>query len=748
MVFSLRNRAKLTLAATCAALAVIACVATGASAALTSEIPMGGRGGQPVEIQAKQLSHDEKTNTVTASGDVEATQGNMILHADQIVYKLDDDTVAAIGNVSLLDENGDVHFAEYIELSGDMKNGYVQGLLSMLADGSRFTATEGRREDGVKTTMTDASYTPCKVCETDPKPLWQIKADKVIHDSKEKTVEYKNARLEFLDVPVVYAPIFSHADPSVKRKSGFMRPLFGWKNNTGGYVQGGYYFGDIAPDKDATLQVRPSTRAGTLVQGQWRERFESGRLQIDGSIVQSDRHEEDGRVEEDRTRGSIFANGLFDLDEKWRAGFNLEHASDKEFLRLYDISSKDVLENEAYAERFSDRNYSRVSALSFQDVRLGLRPQQADVLPMAEHRMYGAPNATLGGRWTFGADALGLARDGSGQDVQRGSVDAGWERRDTTNFGLVTRTAVSARSDYYRVQDREVAVANPALDDETTAARGMAVASVMTSYPVVKRLPKSQILIEPIAGFSLSPQIDDKEEKIPNEDSIDMQLDANNLFADNRFPGIDRQEDGARFNYGVKTGAYGDNGRYGKIFLGQSYRFDDDTIFPQGSGLESNSSDVVGQINIGLSRYLNADYRFQLDNENLSPQRHEIQATGGNDKLTMDFKYLYIAATAGTGFTESREQAQIAGIYRLNERWWVNSGVLTDLGEEPGLRKAALGLNYNDECFSFGLQGSRNLTYDASGENGTVIMMRIGFRNIGEFTTPSIELKGSAENPP
>lgn len=704
---------------------------------------------KPVEIQARQLSHDEQTNTVTALGDVEAVQGDNVLRADKVVYNLDTDTVQAIGNVSLLDEYGDVHFSEYVELKGDMKDGYVQGLLSLLADGSRFTAVEGKREGGTRTTMVDASYTPCKVCETDPHPLWQIKADKVVHDAEEKTVKYKNARLEFMDVPVMAAPVFSHADPSVKRKSGLTRPLFGWTNNTGGYFQEGYYFGDIAPDKDATLQVRPTTLAGTLVQGQWRQRFENGRVQFDGSVVKSDRKEEDGRIEQDRTRGSIFANGLFDLDEKWRTGFNVEHASDKELLRLYDISSKDVLENEVYAERFDNRDYSRVSALSFQDVRLGIRPQQADVVPMAEHRMYGAPNQLWGGRWTFGAGALGLARDGSGQDVQRGSSDVGWERRDIARSGFVTRTSLSARADYYRVQDRDAAAINPALENEAMAGRGMAVASVMTSYPLVKRLAKSQIVLEPLAGFSISPQLDDKTDKIPNEDSIDMQLDTNNLFSDNRFPGVDRQEDGARFNYGFKAGGYGDNGRYGKVFLGQSYRLDDDTIFPQGSGLENNSSDVVGQVNVGMSKYINADYRFQLDNQNLSPRRHELQAYGGNDTFTLNLGYLYIDGVAGTGFTEAREQAQVGGIYRFNERWWANSGVLTDLGEEPGLRKALIGLNYSDECFTYGLQGSRNLTYDASGENGTVITMRIGFKNIGEFTTPEIQLKGTgAENPP
>lgn len=709
--------------------------------------PLDFNSDEPVNIAAKELTHDEAGQTVTATGEVELVQGGKILRADKIVYNLGTDVVSAIGNVALLDENGDVHTAEYAELSGDLKNGYVQGLLSMLADGSRFTAAEARREDGRRTTMTAGSYTPCKVCEEKPNPVWQIKADKVEHDLEDKSIKYKNARLEVLGVPLAFAPIFSHADPSVERKSGFLRPDYGWSNDVGTFVEGGYYFGDIAPDKDATVRIRPTTRAGVLMMGQWRQRFEAGKLQLDGSGVISDRREEDGRVEEDRKRGHLFATGLYNIDDKWRAGLNIERASDKGYLRLYDFSRENVLENEIYAERFSGRNYSRVSAMNFQDVRLGIRPDQPDILPQAEHRIYGEPVGAWGGRWTAGVSALALHRDDNGQDMQRASADIGWQRRDVLPVGVVTQLDLAARGDFYSLQDRDAAVLNPALDGNSNRGRAMAVAGVTASYPLVRRFDKSQAVIEPLFGASISPQVDEDDSGIPNEDSIDIQLDTSNLFAHNRFPGIDGQEDGARVNYGLRTGLYGDNGRYAKVFVGQSYRFDDDGIFPQGSGLEDNSSDVVGQVNLGLSKYLRADYRFQLDNRHLTMRRHELLAHGGNDLFTLNLGYIYFDGVAGTGFTESREQMQVEGVYRLTPFWSLNAYTLADLGQEPGLRKASAGITYADECFTFSLQGTRNLINEASGENGTVLMARIGFKNLGEISSPKIQLQREAETP-
>ncbi|MCK5517887.1 MAG: LPS-assembly protein LptD [Alphaproteobacteria bacterium] len=716
---------------------------TGASAGYASVLSMKGETRDlPVNFTAKALSSDDVKQTVTAVGDVELMQGKQILRADRIVYHLNEDRVEATGNVSLLDESGDVHFAEAVELHNNMKDGFVRELLSLLADGSRFTAGEARREnDGKRTVMVDATYTVCRVCEADPHPLWQIKADKVVHDADTKKVNYKNARLELMGMPVAYSPIFSHPDPTLKRKSGFLRPEYGWTTELGTHLKVGYYY-DIAPNRDMTLQVEPTALAGTLVEGEWRERFKNGKLQINVSTANSDRKEEDGRVETSRQRGHIVAEGLFDLNDMWRSGVSFSRSTDKEYLRLYDISRENVLNSQIYAERFSGRDYSRISAFGFQDVRLGVRPDQPYIFPMMEHTMIGEPNSLLGGRWQIGASALGLVRDSDSQDVQRASVTAGWERRDVSSLGLVTVATLDGRGDVYGVQNSDAADIDPALDSNPETVRGMVTASVISSYPMVRPMRRSQIIIEPSVGVSVSPMVNEKNDIIPNEDSIDIQFDTNNLFSENRYPGIDRQEDGGRLNYGVKAGWYGDDGRYGRIFLGQSYRFYGDMIFPEGSGLEDRHSDFVGQIKIGLSKYMDLDYRFQLDNDTLATRRHEIQAGGGNDRFRLEGRYLYTAAVAGTGFTESRQQIQTGGTYNITKSWKFRASGLMDLGDQPGLRNASTGIDYSDECFTFSVMGSRNVADEASGDDETKLIMRIGLRSIGEFSAPEILLGG------
>lgn len=695
-----------------------------------------------VNFAAKSVSHDDANQTVTAIGDVELVQGSRILRADRIVYYLAEDKVTAIGGVSLLDDDGSVYFAEFVELRNKMKDGFVQGLLTLLADGSRFTAVEAKREnDGTLTTMTEATYTVCKVCEADPHPLWQIKASEVVHDANARTVRYKNARMELLGVPLAYSPIFSHPDPTLKRKSGFLRPQYGWTTALGGHVNAGYYH-DIAPDKDMTLQVQPTALAGVLLQGEWRERFRNGQIKINGGTVNSDRQEEDGSIAVGRQRGHLFADGRFDLNDEWRGGFDVARASDKQYLRLYDLSKENVLNTQVYAERFSGRDYSRVSALNFQDLRLGARVSQPDIFPMMDHSMIGEPGALWGGRWQADVSALGLTRTNNNQDVVRGSLSAGWERRNTLPAGFLTTVRLDGRGDYYGVQNSDAAKANPLLDSNPAAGRGMATASLIASYPLAKTLAASQAVIEPVAGINMSPKVGSMSDVIPNEDSIDVQFDSNNLFQQSRFPGGDRQEDGGRINYGVKTGVYGDEGQYGTVFLGQSYRFYGDPLFPAGSGLEQRRSDFVGQFKAGFLNYLDADYRFQFDSATLDAKRHEVQAGGGNDMFRLSTRYLYLAAVAGTGFTEARQQMQVQGSYRLTKHWQWRASALQDFGDQPGLRNASTGIDYADECFTFSVQGSRNVADEASGDNETQLLLRIGFKNIGEFAGPKIPLGG------
>ena len=706
----------------------------------------------PVDLQADKLVHDDSGQIVTASGDVVLIQDGKTVKADEIVYNLMQDTVVATGNVEFTDLNGDKHYAERAEFNNALKDGFVEGLKTFLVDGSRFKASNGRHVGGNTTIMKDAFYTPCDSCENHPDeaPLWQIRASEVEHDKENKVVRYRNARFEVKGVPVAYLPYFAHPDGSVKRKSGFLTPSVGFKSDLGAFAQGSYYW-NIAPDKDLTAGLMVMSDAAPLGTIQWRQRWANASLIADGSFTYSARTESDSGVnveKDEEFRGNISVDGLWNINNKWRSGINIDVASDDQYLRQYDFDSDDVLENEIYVERFSGRDYAVGRLLAFQDLRVEEnREDQPHVLPEIQASFIGDPGQVpiIGGRWSVDASLLGLLRDDNEQDMNRVHTALGWKRRFVSDYGLVSVLDANAQGTLYYVNDRTGSSSSNNIERNSKEARAFGYINALTSYPMAKNFGGSQMIVEPLVSVNVSPHIS-IDDDIPNEDSQDVQIDTLNLFEANRFPGVDGVEDSSHVTYGLRTGLYGHDGSYGEVFLGQSYRFEeDDNPFTEGSGLDERDSDVVGQISGSYQDDYTLDYRFQLDNKHLTSQRHEVDATAILGDLTLSSRYLYAKGLEGTDISETREQIRNSASYYINDNWRVFGSARHDLGDNPGLRKANFGVDYIGQCISLSMIGQRTLTDDTSGDSGTEVMFRIGLKNLGEFETSGVQIGGGEE---
>ena len=178
---------------------------------------------------------------------------------------------------------------------------------------------------------------------------------------------------------------------------------------------------------------------------------------------------------------------------------------------------------------------------------------------------------------------------------------------------------------------------------------------------------------------------------------------------------------------------YNDNGGRTDIFLGQSKRFDeDDNPFPEGSGLNEQESDVVGQFSSLYDKY-SMDYRFQLGSQNLSSQRHEVDASAEWERLSLGGQYLFAKALDGTDIDESREQLKLNAGYYITPDWRIRLGGTQDLGDNQGLRKSYAGLDFFGQCMSWSLVGQRNLTDDSSGDSDFELLFRLGLKNLGGF---------------
>src|SRR5215472_1839877 len=175
-----------------AVIAILAAMHLGSPAgdAATTLRPSGPNRNQPVLFVADEIQQDEQLGLVVAKGHVEFTQKDQTLLADVVTYNQKTNLVTASGHVSLMDPSGTVVFGDYMELTDDMRDGFIQNARALLSDRSRIAGNTGRRTDGNVTEIRKAVYSPCDLCANDPNapPLWQLKVDRMVHDKARQTV--------------------------------------------------------------------------------------------------------------------------------------------------------------------------------------------------------------------------------------------------------------------------------------------------------------------------------------------------------------------------------------------------------------------------------------------------------------------------------------------------------------------------------------------------------------------------------
>lgn len=698
-----------------------------------------------VDFLAEEVLYDEINEIVTALRNVELVQNGRILKAETVSYDLKQDRVTAKGNVILNETTGDIYFADELTLSEGMKNGFVAGLKGILADGSRFTAKDAEKIEDLKVILSEATYTACEPCKADPSkaPIWAIKADKVTHHKDENRISYDDATFEVSGVPVAYLPYFSHPDGSVEQKSGFLTPSVGYDSDLGAFYRQEYYWG-LGPDRDATIGAQVMTDQNPLLTGQYRQQYKNASIAIDASGTYGDRLERTNNnlieTDDDEFRGHAFVDGVWDINNKWRAGIDLELVSDEQYLSTYDFSNEDVLESIVYAERFDSRNYFLGRFIRFKDLRTSDRAEdQPNILPELNAQFIGDPNSVLGGRLDGEVSFLNLAREGNDQDLARTTVKAGWEKKHILPVGLVNNFDLNLRGDLYKANDRDISNTANNRSSDSTATRAFANAQYQASMPFVKNTTKGQVLIEPVGAITLGTKIDENNDDIPNEDSQDAFLDTTNLFDANRFPGYDRIEDGSNATYGFRTGFFTDKGNKLEVFAGQSYRFEEDNNpFPEGSGLTNQYSDYVSSVSINMADNLNLYYTNRMGND-FNAKRHELDLSARYKNLSFSTRYFYANALQQTDLDDEREQIRLGARYDISDEWSVYGAMQYDLAEETeGLRRVQYGVDYTGQCVNLSLAGNRTLTNDFSGDSGTEIMLRLGLKNLGDIETSGL----------
>jgi LPS-assembly protein len=722
----------------------IGIVALGLTLATPAAVQAQASKDQPVLVSADRVSYDQDKSIVTASGHVEVSQTTTIetngqiaqeervLLADNVIYNEKTGVISASGHVSLLEPSGVVTFAEYVELTNDMKEGVVRDLRMRLSDNSRLAAASASRRGGVVTEMNKAVYSPCEICSEKPEraPLWQLRADKVVHNQNTHDIKYYDAFLDIYGFPIMYTPYLSHPDPTVKRRSGFLAPTYGSSSQLG-FLFGLPYYVVVDQSEDILLRPIVTENQGAVFSGQYRKRFTHGNLDLSGSVTQADFTNSSNTVKHDVVRGHVFGKGRFDLSDTWRTGFDLARASDDTYLSRYNFPAQNVLTTRGFLEGFDRRNYASIEAYTFQ----GLRPTDNAnttplIAPTIDYNYSGDPNSR-GAYFTFDTNFLSLTRR-TGVDSHRLSLRGGWHLPYIAEHGDVFEATITTQADAYYV-DNVPDPSRPGSGLNGVTGRFFPQLGLSWRYPLARVYKTQRQLIEPIAALVIGPN-GSNPDKIPNEDSQSFEFDDSDLFKLSRFPGLDRVESGQRLDFGLNTGLYDKGGGSLTAFLGESFRLRRPSAFTTGSGLEDRLSDIVGRLHFVPGGYYDFLYRFRLDKDTLQPRRNEITMSAGPPLLRFTGDYIFLSEESGIGGFSKREEVSGRLTSKLTDYWTVGGQTVQNLSG-GGTLAYQFDATYEDECFSLiGTFVRREFT-DREIRPSNTILFRFVFKHLGEVKT-------------
>lgn len=769
-----RSRALYAAALICSSLVSIA---TPAFAQTASTLPQASEASSDAQLllQADELIYDNDAKTISAIGDVRIDYDGTQLVSDRLVYRQQSGRLIAVGNVEILQPDGTRSFAEEIDITDDFRDGFVNALRIVTPERVRFAAESATRENGSLTTFVNGVYTACEACPNHPErpPLWQIKAQKIIWNGEEKTIRFERAHFEFLGVPLAGIPVFTTADPSVKRKTGFLAPNFRFAEELGFGLRVPYFV-NLAPNRDVTVAVTGYTKQGFLAEAEYRHRLENGTFTLKTAGIHQFDQDEFSSTDVDSTvnnRGMLGTTGKFDINSRWVFGWNGLLQSDANFSRTYEVEGyrRSTFENNVYLTGLGDRSYFDARLVHFDRQVASLtstsEEEQAIVLPSADYN-YVLKNPVAGGELSFDINARGITRSatddrgslgdvnfatpGASSDSWRLSAQSEWKRTFIAPGGLVFTPILHAQTDTTGLNSNlsgplssTMATDGTSLLADGTYYRSMVTAGLEVRYPILFSTSSSSHVLEPIAQVYVRPD-ERYAGRLTNEDSQSLVFDASTLFQRDKFSGYDRVEGGTRANLGIRyTGTF-DNGWGLNGTFGQSYHlaglnsFAEADTFNTGasSGLETDRSDFVGALTLSSPSKFAAGVGARFDETSFKVRRAELSASYTNDVFGVSTNYAFVDAQPEFGFLTDRHEVTTAGSVRFLDNWSVFGSSTYDLTQNQ-LDKYTVGVSYYCDCFL--LRASYTEDKNNSGAIARNYKLFVSLRTLGDFGTDSDE---------
>ncbi len=568
-----------------------------------------------------------------------------------------------------------------------------------------------------------SKFTMCNYRQKDKCPPWELSASKLRHNKTKKTIYYDNAIVRVYNIPIFYFPKLAHPDPTVDRRSGFLNPSYTDTKNLGLSLKLPYFWA-ISDDKDLTINNRVFATEHPLFVADYRQAFKNANLNL--NIGYTDGYNKTSATKKAGNKSHFFSKFVKKFNFKNSVDsdleINLQHVSNKKYLKLYRIDSNlvnystDTLENDFTFNYYNDdKNFLFLSkASTFRTLKDSYNDKYEHVVPELTFKK------NLFNDYGYGNFQSNFKiHNYDTNKYNRHLINSfDWSFKEKSVYFFKGNFLANLKNVNY--DHKNVDNYKPDANNEVFGAIGY-----LASMDLFKVNDKnSREFLTPKVLFRYSPNYMRKSQ------ISDFNLREKNIFSLDRLQVADNYEGGSNLSVGLD---------YQKTINDRKYNFSVAQIInekktnknmPSSSSLDKRFSDIIGNFNYQNNNF-KIDYNYSIDQNYEELNYNEINTAYTVDNIKFNLNYLEEDNSSGENeyFKSSLEiKRGDNGLFTFsNKRNLVtNSSEFYDLSYE-----------YINDCLRAGLVFRREFYNDSELESENSLMFKITLNSFGSIISPS-----------
>ena len=621
------------------------------------------------EIFADKITYNKKKANIKSEGkSIYADNRGNKLFADNFHYDINLKTIDAKNNVKYIDKDGNLLNFSSLKYYEELEKGIGQDLRAKLTDKSTMEGAEAEFDNklGTVTLLKKNSYTPCENKENSTKtipeicPDWSIDTTKTTHDKNEKMVYHRNAVLKIKNIPVFYTPYFSHPDPSVKRKSGFLPPSVKNFTDLGQTIKTPYFWA-ISDNKDLTFTPIYYFDENSIFLTEYRQQNEKSKFYIDSSYTQGYKNinKKDNSGNEikrtDGARNHLFFNFLGSYEDLLFSQndleVNIQRISQKNYLNVNQINTEHVKQD------MTSLNNNIIFNSYGGSQRIKIESNIYENLNIEEKNLkyqYTFPSIEYGNYFNKFDQLVNISSSFAAKNLGTNSNQAYFTNQINSESEIKLLDFLPGVANVFKTSTKNINVQNQNISDskENFNSDTYLTLGVENSLPLMK--------INKNTEETLTPKIFTKftTGSMTNANSLDKMLTYQDIYSMNRMSSITNPETGGDIGYGIDYNIRKKNNLSevymdGTFSIGQVIKKKKLKEMPENSSLANTSSDFVGNVSFFydgkieekisqtayLKKGLNINYGYTVSNDLNKILKNDIDISYADTKNTWSSKY-------------------------------------------------------------------------------------------------------------